>query len=280
VSEQTYNFKIGEIECIAIRDFGSITQITEEYYPNTTGEEIRQSISKLGYDAEKFPTACIPLLIKAGDKTILIDAGNDQTEDGESGRLLVNLRAEGIAPEEIDIVVITHGHSDHFDGLVDTNGDLTYPNAQYITWKSEWDYWMGDPPSIEQFGAEYILLMKMKMMPIEDKLTLLEEETEIAPGVHLVIMAGHTPGQCGVLVESDGEKLLAMADAAHKPMQLQHPEWHFAADVDGDAAAHTRHELFRRAAEEKLLVHFYHFPFPGLGHVVADGDAWKWQPLE
>jgi glyoxylase-like metal-dependent hydrolase (beta-lactamase superfamily II) len=126
---------------------------------------------------------------------------------------------------------------------------------------------------------EYVATVQAQLLPIKAKLTLVEMETEITPGIRIVPVPGHTPGQCGVLVESDGEHLLNIADMVHTPMQVQHPEWYCQYDTGRDTAVATRRYWFERAAREKMLTMAYHFPFPGLGHVVQDGDTWKWQPV-
>jgi hypothetical protein len=86
-------------------------------------------------------------------------------------------------------------------------------------------------------------------------------------------------GQIALLVESKGEKLLHIADAAHSPAQLAHPDWAPSFDVDPQVSTATRKDLFERAADENMLMLAYHFAFPGLGHVEKSGDAFKWEPI-
>ena len=91
---------------------------------------------------------------------------------------------------------------------------------------------------------------------------------------------GHTPGQLGVEIASDGEGLLHIVDVAHVPaIHLQHPEWFMAADNWPAWSVTTRKALFDRAADENLLVATYHFPFPGVGRVSKDEIGWTWTPV-
>jgi glyoxylase-like metal-dependent hydrolase (beta-lactamase superfamily II) len=102
---------------------------------------------------------------------------------------------------------------------------------------------------------------------------------EIAPGVTVIDAKGHTPGQLGVEVSSDGEGLLHIVDVAHVPeIHLAHPGWFMVADNWPAWSVTTRKALFDRAADEHLLVASYHFPFPGLGRVTKDEIGWTWTP--
>ena len=99
---------------------------------------------------------------------------------------------------------------------------------------------------LAQFEPDYADYLRSKLVPIYDKLTLLEIETAIAPGVTVVPMPGHTPGHCGVRLESNDESLLAMADAGHFLLQLIRPDWSPRFDRNPDQAAATRRQLFEQ----------------------------------
>jgi glyoxylase-like metal-dependent hydrolase (beta-lactamase superfamily II) len=105
-------------------------------------------------------------------------------------------------------------------------------------------------------------------------------DDEIFPGgraVRAVRAAGHTPGHTAIMLESAGERLLGVGDSFYDPLQLSHPGWSTQWDTDAAAAA-SRRILLARAADERLLVHAYHMPFPGLGYVTRYGDAPRWTP--
>jgi glyoxylase-like metal-dependent hydrolase (beta-lactamase superfamily II) len=278
MSNKPYHFKVGDFECIAVCDVDDVESVVG-LYTNVSDDVLENATRALGYDVDAVPMSCTSLVIKARDQWVLVDPGREQGDDDDHGHFLRDLRAEAISPEDIDLIVITHGHGDHVAGLTDDSGDLNYPNAHYFMWKTEWEHWMSDE-ALAAVDEARAAARRAMFLPLKDKLTLLETETEIAPGIRLVPMSGHTPGQCGVLVESSGERLLNIADSVHTPMQLQHPEWYTAYDVEPDKAVAVRRKWFERAANERLLMMVYHLPFPSLGYVVQDGETWKWQPVE
>jgi glyoxylase-like metal-dependent hydrolase (beta-lactamase superfamily II) len=91
--------------------------------------------------------------------------------------------------------------------------------------------------------------------------------------------AGHTPGHLGLVVSSGNEHLLHVCDvAAHHVLSLEHPDWYFAGDLDPQASMRARRRLLDRGAADGPRVFASHFPFPSLGHVVARGRGWRWEP--
>jgi glyoxylase-like metal-dependent hydrolase (beta-lactamase superfamily II) len=83
-----------------------------------------------------------------------------------------------------------------------------------------------------------------------------------------------------LLLDSDGQQLLHMADAAHHPMQIAHPDWSPAFDKQPDVSAQTRRDLFERIADEQWLMMAYHFQFPALGHITRQADTWCWEAVK
>lgn len=102
----------------------------------------------------------------------------------------------------------------------------------------------------------------------------------IVPGIHAVAAPGHTPGHMALAISSGGEQLLCISDTALHPIHVEHPDWCAVVDFAPQQVVTTRRRLFKRAANEKALVLGFHFPFPGLGHVIPKGDGWQWQPIE
>jgi hypothetical protein len=94
------------------------------------------------------------------------------------------------------------------------------------------------------------------------------------------MIAGHTMGQAGLLVESKHERLFHVADLMHYALQFTHLDWHLVVDSDGDLAVKSRRAILQRCADEHLLMTLCHTAFPAVGHVLPEGDGWKWQPLE
>lgn len=274
---QTHRFQVGDFTCIAICDEG-VPDTIQGLYANVSADDLASAARSLGYDIDSFPMSCTPLFVDTGTQRVLIDAGRPQLEAGGDGYLLRGLDAAGIALDSIDVVMLTHGHGDHIGGLTDANGRHYYANARYLMWKAEWDYWT-DEATLAQLDTKRAAARRASFGAMADRVELLTTEGEIAPGIRCVPMLGHTPGHCGVLIESRGERLLDIVDAIHTPMQMQHPDWHCRFDVAPAVAVETRRAVFAQAAADNLLTLGFHLPFPSLGHVVADGAAWRWQPL-
>jgi len=199
-----------------------------------------------------------------------------------TGKLVQNLKTVGITPEDIDTVIITHGHPDHIGGNTDSEGELVFPNARYVMWKDEWDFWNSEEATLklEEHVREVLLGYAHKNLPpIQGQLDLIDRETDILPGIQAIAAPGHTPGHMALAISSRGEQLLCVSDTVLHPIHLEQPEWHAAVDFDPRQVQATRRRILKRAATEKALVLAFHFPFPGLGHVSQSRDIWQWEPI-
>ena len=155
-------------------------------------------------------------------------------------------------------------------------GQLAFPNASYITTQAEWDEWTarwsasdapGDQKTLERFTS------------LQDRLSFASPGDDIAPGITVVDLAGHTNGHSGLLIESGGERLLHVVDLLHQPFQFANTDWHFSFDSDPELAVETRRRVLQKCADEDILTLFYHMPFPGLGKVSGDNGVYIWNPI-
>lgn len=137
------------------------------------------------------------------------------------------LRAVGFAPESVDVVVLTHLHADHVGWNTRAEGDTwapTFPNARYLTSRTEWDYWAG--VDMEEARRQ---MFRDSVHPVReaglfDLIDVADEGTDVAPGIRLLPTPGHTPGQVAVELSSRGETALVTGDSIHHPVQMAHPE--------------------------------------------------------
>jgi glyoxylase-like metal-dependent hydrolase (beta-lactamase superfamily II) len=200
------------------------------------------------------------------------------------GKLLPLLRAEGIEPHEIGTVVLSHGHSDHIGGSLNEAEQPAFPNARYVMYRKEWDYWMSNPslaelPVDESFKKSMVASAQKNLSGIQAQLDLIDPETEIVPGIMAVAAFGHSPGQIGLEISSTGQSLLFIADAVVLPLHFEYPETVGVTDHIPSEMVATRIRLLEKAAREKSLVSTSHLSFPGLGHVEPKGDRWEWRAL-
>ena len=276
----TFRFNVGDIACMVIHEGLSTTPIERlaQKLPAATMDDLLAGLQHFNLSTDTDYNYINLLFIETNGVKMLVDTGMGADTAPTFGNLIPALVSEGIQPGDVDIVFITHFHGDHINGLLDADGKAAFPNARHVAPKPEWDYWM-NPETEAQIGSERIQGIKAKLLPLKDKFTFVNDGDEIAPGVTAVLQPGHTPGHTGVLVESNGEKLLNLADSMNREVQLINPDWSIIFDSDPVQSAKTRHTLLKRLVDENLLAFFYHLPFPGVGHVVSEGDHYGWQPL-
>lgn len=150
-------------------------------------------------------------------------------------------------------------------------------------WQSEWEFWSNHPDLSALHVPDWIRealvgAAQRNLPPIADRLELLSQEGEIAPGVCAIAAPGHTPGHMALSIASQGEQLLYLVDTVLHPIHMEHPEWRAAVDLLPEQTVTTRRRLLARAVEEHSQVFVFHFPAPGLGRVAVNGEAWMWQP--
>ena len=291
MNDESYSFKIGAFNCIAVSD-GSHTYAPPAFPPPSTmlfANAPKDTLGRVlaGYDLSPeswmewiSPYTC--LYVDTGKHRVLVDTGAGNLAP-TTGKLIKNLRANGIAPQDIDTVIITHVHPDHAGGITDDNGKLLFPEARYFLWRDEWDFWtsgQAEKTLDEHSGAVLLQIARKNLPPIKEKLELVESETEIVPGIQAISAPGHTPGHMALMISSGNEQLLCVSDAILHPVHLEQPDWSCIFDIDPEQVAVTRKHLLERAAAEKILVSAFHFPFPGFGYVVRHGKTWRWQPID
>ena len=112
-----------------------------------------------------------------------------------------------------------------------------------------------------------------------DRLRPFECGDEVLSQIRAVDAAGHTPGQTAFVLESRCKRLLCAGDTFYDSLQLSHPGWRTPWDHDAERSVLSRRRLLGWAADENLLIHAYHMPFPGLGRVQRHGSAFRWIPV-
>jgi glyoxylase-like metal-dependent hydrolase (beta-lactamase superfamily II) len=249
-------------------------EMLKRIFSTASEEELAQGLAKHG----AIGGSMNPLYISTGDYKILADVGFGTSAPEGLGNVIPRLGKIGVAPEDITDVVITHFHGDHMHGLTDAEGKPLYPNANVTVNETEWTHWMS-AKTLEDIGEERANGLKLRFNAYEGKIRKVHPNDEIFPGVTVVEAYGHSPGHIGLMVESNGERLLHLVDTAHIILQDKHPEWSPGFDSQPDVSPVTRRKWFEYASDENILTLWYHFPFPGLGHFSRDEDAFKWTPI-
>ncbi len=209
---------------------------------------------------------CLPLpvrafLVRGQAGCLLIDAGAGDAWHNGLGRLPEALAEAGMAPQEVDIVALSHSHVDHLSGLIDAEGGLAFPNAERVFVATE---------ELMAVRAE------PRMAPVLPRLIPLEQGDGPISGVVAVNAPGHSPGHMAFLVEG---RLLIWGDLVHHPVQFAHPQVTWKFDEDPDQARTTRARLFHSVVEEGWLVAGAHLPHPGIGRLNRDGTVYAFHPV-
>lgn len=205
--------------------------------------------------------------------------------DNLNSDYLARLTEAGFAPETVDLVILTHLHTDHVGWNTRAEGASwvpTFPHARYLTTRTEWDYWAGadmDEARRQMFRDSVHPIKEAGLLDLVDVPSGgTGTGTDIAPGIRLRPTSGHTPGQVAVELSSHGESALITGDCIHHPVQLIHPDLGSCVDIDPAAAARTRHQLLSELSGTSTLLLGSHFPPPTAGHVIADGDSYRLVP--
>lgn len=206
-----------------------------------------------------------PLLIKMGERTVLIDTGAGG-QMGTEGRLQTSLTTAGVQPGQVTDILISHAHGDHVGGLVNGQGQLVFANATIRMTANEWDALKADPT------------MTALVTAITPRVQTFAADAEVLPGIKAVDIAGHTPGHTGYQITSGTEGLLYIGDTMHHSViSVQRPDWTIQFDGDNaDQAEASRRALLERAASGNLRLYAVHFPYPGLGRIERRADDFVW----
>jgi glyoxylase-like metal-dependent hydrolase (beta-lactamase superfamily II) len=270
----THKKKIGDIEVTTVSD-GVLTAPLDVVLGMDKAE-----VERLAGRKDKIDISVNAFLLKRNDTWALVDVGSGNTMGPTLGKLPANLRALGVAPEEIATIFLTHLHPDHANGLIDDAGNAVYPNAEVILHETEARFWLDREPTSGEGERIRRNLAKCAVTtnPYRARMRTVRDG-EVMPGIAAVGLAGHTPGHTGWLIQSGKDGLLIWGDVVHlAAIQVQRPDTGLVYDVDPQAACATRRCMFDRVAADKLMVGGAHLDFPGFGTIVRKGSGYAYEP--
>jgi len=279
-----YRYKVGDYELTQVADGARSFPIPDTWVRNVSKEQTLAAAEAAYMPKGMVTVPFNPVVINTGSKLVLIDTGFPPGTGPTIGLLQSNMAAAGIDPKAIDIVVLSHLHPDHINGVKTPTGALAFPNAEIKAPAVEWAFWMSDENMAKfqsnQIMKDYFDNTRKVLSDIAGKVTRYEWGKEVAPGITAIETPGHTPGHTSFAVASGSGRLLVQSDVTNIPeLFLRNPDWHVMYDFDGDQAAATRHRFYDMAAAEKSLIAGFHFAFPSLGHVEKDGARYRLVPV-
>ncbi len=276
-----YALRVGEIDVLVVSD--GVLPLPAATLATNVDPDVREAWFKDMYlPTDKLDWALNVLVVRSGDQTILVDAGLGGQFPGfpRAGQFPKRLAAAGIDLASVTDVVVTHMHMDHVGGLlVDDVRKRLRPDVRIHVAAAEVDFWTSPDFSHTSMPRPVPNVLRTTARQFADtyrnQLRLFEEEREVAPGVVVARTGGHTPGHSVVRVTSGNEKLTFAGDAIFA-VGFDHPDWHNGFEHDPEESVRVRIRLLREAAATGELVVATHLPFPSVGRVAVDGDAFRW----
>lgn len=280
---------IGNVEVTSLSDamVDNYPITLDELFPSVSDEDwepYRERYPEVFGGRNVWRVEIFCFLLRSQGRTVLVDTGIGPAGAPYaaflkmSGRLIDRLRIEGVRPEDVENVVLTHLHPDHAGWNVrDEAGErrLTFPRASYLVHEADWDTF--HRPEVQ--AALPFPFVDQIVTPLEGLggLELTSGDRAITEEVTAIHTPGHTPGHMSVLVVSGGERAIVWGDVMVHPAQVTEPDWNISFDHDGETASETRRRLTDRIEAEGMTVAACHFPEPGFGHIVRLEGRRYWQ---
>lgn len=280
-----YAVRIGDIDVLVVSD--GVLPLPTTMLAHNADPAVRANwLNEMFLPQDAFDWALNAVMVRSGDKTILIDAGLGSDPDlhlPRAGQLIKRLEAAGIDLSSVTDLVLTHMHMDHVGGLlVDGVKERLRKDLRIHVAAAEVKFWespdfthtnmpQGFPDALRAAAKQFVKMYGSQIRTFD-------EQHEVAPGVVVRRTGGHTPGHSVVRVASGGEALTFAGDAVFA-VGFDQPEWHNGFEHDPEEAARVRIRLLRELAESGELLVATHMPFPSVGHVAAVGDAFRWVPV-
>lgn len=204
------------------------------------------------------------LLVEEPARTVLIDTGLGPKVGGV---LIRSLAQAGVAPGKVTDVLLTHSHGDHVGGLLTADGAPAFPNATIRMSAPEWAFMRANASQAAIVAA------------IAPKVRTFVPGSAVLPGIRAVALPGHTPGHSGYRIESRGASILDAGDMAHSAIvSLARPGWVIGYDTDAAEGRATRERELKALAASRQRIFAPHFPYPGIGTIVARGNGYAFVP--
>jgi glyoxylase-like metal-dependent hydrolase (beta-lactamase superfamily II) len=273
-------FKVGDFEVIAVHDGMAMRDIPPGFVRSVPDAEVAKAYEEIGVASGKMANTFTAIVVNTGKQVVLIDTGFADNGGPTTGRIASNLQAAGIAPKDVDVVLLSHFHGDHIMGLRSKDGALVYPNAEIRVPEAEWAFWMDDAKmgaAPEGLKGNFAAVRKA-FGADAGKVARFAWGKEAVPGITAMQADGHTPGHTAYDIVSGSGRLIFVGDITNNPSVFaRRPDWSPVFDMDPQQAIATRKRMLDMAAADNIQLSFYHAGFPATGFVAKSGDGYAFQ---
>jgi glyoxylase-like metal-dependent hydrolase (beta-lactamase superfamily II) len=287
-----YRYKVGDFEITVVTDGAGTSPLADSYVVNAPKTAVNAALESEFMVQDKVTHSYTPVVVNTGSKLVAIDTGLGlgmlAQSKGALGQYHGNLKAAGIDASAVDVVIISHFHGDHINGLIGVDNKPAFPNAELMVPEVEWAFWSDDnnQSKLPEVARPQMGNFKRVFGIIGEKFTKYQAGKELVPGITTIATPGHTPGHVSYTIVSGNQKLLVQSDVTAGAASLfaRNPDWQFVFDTDKAQAVETRKKLYDMAAAERMPVQGFHFPFPALVHVEKSGSGYRlvpaaWNPV-
>lgn len=278
---QFHKLRVGSLNVTVVND-GSVTRPIQGVVVNATPEQTIAAARAAGLEGETLSVPYNVTIVETPQGLVAFDVGNGSGPNPALGTLHTNMRAAGLDPDRIVMIVHTHFHGDHINGLLKADGTALYPQvARVLVPEREWTYWTD--AAEESRAAEGrrpgFANARRRFAPYGDKVARFAPNADISPNIRAVPTNGHSPGHTSFIIHDGRDQALVIGDAITTPaFFLPNPEWYPGFDQDPPMAVDARKRLLDRAATERMAVIGYHFPMPATGRVERVGAGYRLVP--
>ena len=277
-----YRFKLGTIEATVVSDGPLAIGEPKNTFRGPTPDELNKMMSDQFLPTNNVVLDQNALVINTGDKLAVFETGMSSVKRNDAmGRLVANIKASGIDPNDVDAVIPTHAHIDHIGGIMAADGSRNFPNAQIYISQADLEFWTDD----KRLGTPAegsALAARKNLIPNRDRIVFYKDGQEVIPGVQAMLTPGHTVGHTSFVVSSGGKSLFLVGDLTHHVILIEKPQMEVAFDTDPKQGVTTRIKAMDMLAAQRMPALVYHLPFPGIGHLAKQGDGFRYvaEPMQ
>lgn len=277
-----HRFGVGALRVTVVTDGTALRpDATQGLVVNANREQVASAMQSAGLGGTAIRNPYNVTFVETPRGLVALDAGTGGTGGPDTGTMHANMRAAGLDPARVSLIVHTHFHGDHINGLTGADGAAVFPQAAVAVPEREWSFWTdaGEESRAAEGRRPNFANVRRRFAPYQERMTRFAADAEVAPGIRAVATPGHSPGHTSFLVHDGNAQALIIGDAVTTPVFfVVNPEWYPVFDMDPPMAVETRKRLLDRAATERMPVVGYHFDMPATGRIERAGSGYRVVP--